>query len=394
MRLRLVNARWSIGLLLFIVLNINLTIWVRRVNDGSREFDLHPKHNNLGVQIASTLENSRELSEQTKSRYSLTNVTAESNGMDEPAYRTVVEIREVIREVVREVIRIVEVPVRANYSPITRADFSLHESTLPSFALDESEFALGSIIERSGESWNLHLTTFMLCHLIFEPSVGHSAVKKVHPVMKDTWHRAMSKFRNVRYHQSGARRTELNSEMIYCRITHSSTSVPYIVAGEFMPNRLTSDPNANGLLDILRCPMEDSEKAHEFIKSNQSLFVEIIRGNISIFTYHVPWRSRRTGFLLSAPKAASFLDSWKGSDSLTNNEKVPNGEKMDKLHICVPATSQAPTKDSLPVYLEFISHHLLIGASHIHLPVPFGWNSIEMHKFVTVFQSYIQEGTK
>ena len=394
MRLRVVNARWSIGLLLFIVLNINLTIWVRRVNDGSREFDLHPKHNNLGVQIASTLENSRELSEQTKSRYSLTNVTAESNGMDEPAYRTVVEIREVIREVVREVIRIVEVPGRANYSPITSADFLLEESTLPSFALDESEFAVGSIIERSGKSWNLHLTTFMLCHSIFEPSVGHSAVKKVHPVMKDTWHRAMLKFRNVRYHPSGARRIELDSEMIYCRITHSSTSVPYIVAGEFMPNRLTSDPNANGLLDILRCPMEDSEKAHEFINSNQSLSVEIIRGNISILSYHVPWRSRRTGFLLSVPKAASFLDSWKGSDSLTNNEKVPNREKMDKLHICVPATSQAPTKDSLPVYLEFISHHLLIGASHIHLPVPFGWNSIEMHKFVTIFQSYIQEGTK
>ena len=394
MRLRVVNARWSIGLLLFIVLNINLTIWVRRVNDGSREFDLHPKHNNLGVQIASTLENFRELSEQTKSRYSLTNVTAESNGMVEPAYRTVVEIREISREVVREVIRIVEVPVRANYSPITRADFSLEESTLPSFALDESEFAIGSIIERSGKSWNLYLTTFMLCHSILEPSAGQSAVKKVHPVMKDTWHRVMSKFRNVRYHQSGARRIELDSEMIYCKIAHSSTSVPYIVAGEFMPNRLTSDPNANGLLDILRCPMKDSEKAHKFINSNQSLSVEIIRGNISIFSYHVPWRSRRTGFLLSVPKAASLLDSWKGSDSLTNNEKVPNREKMDKLHICVSATSQAPTKDSLPLYLEFISHHLLIGASHIHLPVPFGWNSIEMRKFVTIFQSYIQEGTK
>ena len=390
---------------MFIVLNINVTLWMRRVYDGSRKVDLHPIYNNLDVQIASTLGdsvfvpamtaiNSLELSEQTYPSYSLTNVTAESNGIVEPAYRAVVEIREVIREVVREVIRIVEVPGRANYSPITSADFLLEESTLPSFALDESEFAVGSIIERSGKSWNLHLTTFMLCHSIFEPSVGHSAVKKVHPVMKDTWHRAMLKFRNVRYHPSGARRIELDSEMIYCRITHSSTSVPYIVAGEFMPNRLTSDPNANGLLDILRCPMEDSEKAHEFINSNQSLSVEIIRGNISILSYHVPWRSRRTGFLLSVPKVASFLDSWKGSDSLTNNEKVPNREKMDKLHICVPATSQAPTKDSLPVYLEFISHHLLIGASHIHLPVPFGWNSIEMYKFVTIFQSYIQEGTK
>ena len=57
MRLRVVNARWSIGLLLLIVLNINLTVWVRTVNDSSREFDLHPTHNNLGVQIASTWPN-------------------------------------------------------------------------------------------------------------------------------------------------------------------------------------------------------------------------------------------------------------------------------------------------------------------------------------------------
>ena len=67
---------------------------------------------------------------------------------------------------------------------------------------------------------------------------------------------------------------------------------------------------------------------------------------------------------------------------------------MDKLHICVPAMSQAPTKELLPLYLEFVSRHLLIGASYIHLLIPFGRNNIEMHKIVSIYQSYIQEGTK
>ena len=46
----------------------------------------------------------------------------------------------------------------------------------------------------------------------------------------------------------------------------------------------------------------------------------------------------------------------------------------------------------MPIYLEFVSHHLLIGASHIYLPVPFGWNSYYMRQFLEIFQSYIQEG--
>lgn len=34
----------------------------------------------------------------------------------------------------------------------------------------------------------------------------------------------------------------------------------------------------------------------------------------------------------------------------------------------------------------------LPGADHIHFPVPFGWGSQDMNTFVSVFQSYINEG--
>ena len=128
MRLRVVDARWCIGSLLFTVQNINVSLWIRRVFDGVRKVYFHPTYNNLGVRITSTLGNSvfipamtavtsLKLSEQTNASYSLTNFTAESNGIVESAHRAVVEICEVIREVVSEVIWTVEGPLRVNYSP-------------------------------------------------------------------------------------------------------------------------------------------------------------------------------------------------------------------------------------------------------------------------------------
>ena len=67
-------------------------------------------------------------------------------------------------------------------------------------------------------------------------------------------------------------------------------------------------------------------------------------------------------------------------------------DAIDKLHICIPYSSREPTRDTLPMYLEFVSHHLLLGASHINLPLPFGWNSNAMNRFTDIFQSYIDEG--
>ena len=103
---------------------------------------------------------------------------------------------------------------------------------------------------------------------------------------------------------------------------------------------------------------------------------------------------KKNRILVSNPKAASALDAWKGiNNSYKNkNNHIPEPNKNDKLHICVPLTSQFPSRKVLPIYLEFVSHHLLIGASHIYLPVPFGWNSYYMRQFLEIFQSYIQEG--
>lgn len=202
----------------------------------------------------------------------------------------------------------------------------------------------------------------------------------------------METFTTVRYLPSGARMQELESEKFYCKISHSSESEYYTVPGMFLPNRLTTDNNANRLLDVMRCPMSDSVKAFlKFANSNGSISVAIIRGKDVISKFSVPWKTRRTGYLQSTSKAASRLDTWKGHYS-TLDQKTTLKDPVDLLHICIPGSQRKPSKEDLPLVLEYVSHHLLIGASHITLPVSLPWGSPDMNRYIDVLQTYIQEG--
>lgn len=51
-----------------------------------------------------------------------------------------------------------------------------------------------------------------------------------------------------------------------------------------------------------------------------------------------------------------------------------------------------PSRRSLPLWLEFISHHLLLGVEHIYLPVTVGWQSRHMDQVIEVLSTYINEG--
>lgn len=276
------------------------------------------------------------------------------------------------------------------HNSITSPDYQLEKTTLPSFANDETEFIIGSIIERSSQSFDLFATTFMLCHYMLD-SHNPDGVQEVHSAMKDTWQRAMLKFEKVTYLASGTRRQETTDEKFFCRIRHSISSTSYIVPGHFMPNRLIDDSHQNRKLDILRCPIMNSHSAYnDFAGSSELMSIEVLRGNGTLVSFTIPWNTRKTGFLLSNPPAASVFNSWKGYDisQKTNSKK----ENIDKLHVCVPSSDQIPSKNNLPLFLEFVSHHLLIGVSHIHLPVTFAWNSVHMNRYIDIFQSYIQEG--
>ena len=401
-----------------IVTNMHISLWIHRVYDKNRSKDFHPLYSDFANEFAMKRANySRESYLQSTRLLELEKIESDSNATEslpeyvgppislhmeanlsknysEPAVVPTALNNLAQASASDAVVMTVHTADRRKIPP---TDYILPRKALPAFASDESEYILSSIIERSSSSANLHLTTFMLCHYALEPSVSIQNVHKVHPVMRETWRRAVAKFQSTQYHPSGARVQEADEDIFRCRIRHSSDSAPYVVVGMFMPNRLTADPSANRLLDILRCPLVESQAAYRsFAKSNGSIYTEIIRGNTTIATFTVPWNSRQTGFLQSHSKAATAVDAWRGHESIMDDRPSEVKETVrgiDKLHICIPCSSKEPTLSTLPMYLEFVSHHLLLGASHINLPLPFGWNSHAMNRFTDIFQSYIDEGT-
>ena len=124
----------------------------------------------------------------------------------------------------------------------------------------------------------------------------------------------------------------------------------------------------------------------QFVDSNSLLVVDIIRGNYTITRFSIPWKTRRTGFMLSQPDEASHLDAWKNSEisSLYDNSSrniYLDREKSPIVHLCVPGISKPVNKLNLPLFLEFISHHLLLGVDHIFFP---SGNTLFSNNFIII----------
>ena len=404
MRLRLIHTRWCVASIVVMVISVQVSLWVFRVHQISPAGSLHAlrreimiiagsNRDKLNFEVNSHSEGSLEM-RLTGPAPSLSNSVSSkdlnSTPTPEKTAQTVLAdpLKSTLPKAVKDAVTIGEIARRK----FTLIDHAAPKSALPSFSADGSEYILSSMIERSSLSADLFMTTFMLCHHALQPSPKFLRVNKVHPIMKMTWRSTVANIHRTRYHPSGARIQEADDEIFRCKIRHSLESIPYTVTGVFMPNMLTADPAANRLLDILRCPLMESQAAYRsFANSNGSIYTEIIRGNTTIAAFAVPWKSRQTGFLLSRSIAATAVDTWRGHE-LTMDDRSSVVQAIDKLHICIPFSSQEPTRSTLPMYLEFVSHHLLLGASHINLPLPFGWNSLAMKRFTNIFQSYIDEG--
>ena len=262
-------------------------------------------------------------------------------------------------------------------------------STLPAFASDYTDIALAAVIERTHDSWDLHLTTFMLCHtFLWEPSPGYG-MRGLRPENADTWRLAMKKFNSTRYEESGRRKTEL---AIICRIRNSHDSPLYDVVGEFMPNANTPDANANKRLDIFRCKMKDAEWAYRHLAgSDEKVDVEIVQNGIVLFHFQVPWKTRRHGFLMSSPAMADSFDAWKGFDRNDTSGALPGSKGGDALYMSVPGLESPLSQRTLPMYAEFLQHHYLLGVEHIFVAAAYAWNGKNMADFLTSMHSFIDD---
>ena len=102
--------------------------------------------------------------------------------------------------------------------------------TLPAFANDHSEMFLASMIERQADSWDLHLTTFLLCAkvLVFNRNTGTAEDMYRDRDAIIQWSKASLAFKNATYQQNGARTP---SPRHYCKITTKAGDKAYVVEG-------------------------------------------------------------------------------------------------------------------------------------------------------------------
>ena len=160
-----------------------------------------------------------------------------------------------------------------------------HTPQLPTFATDFSEFAFSSLIEREFDSFDLHVTTFLMSHLTLDPSTGTSAAGRVHPDAEDDWNRLIEAASHTEYHLNGMRKQHPQMQY-FCHISNSLGSERYSVEATFLPNRLTADGNSNRLLDIMRCKMSDTEEAYRRLAGSQkAVQVDLLRGSKTVLSF-------------------------------------------------------------------------------------------------------------
>ena len=103
-------------------------------------------------------------------------------------------------------------------------------SILPAFSQDKSDLFLASMIEREADSWNLHVTTFLLCHKILRSEPLHSESRRIRDDKETltTWAQAIVAFNDTKY-EDGIRVTP---PRYLCKITASSSRTAYSVPGK------------------------------------------------------------------------------------------------------------------------------------------------------------------
>lgn len=263
---------------------------------------------------------------------------------------------------------------------------SSHVPILPEFTADGKDYVFSAIIERTFDSYGPYVTTFFLSHHMMEAFLLNGVgVERASPKTRSIWKQASKKFQSLEYDNAGRRSSKLSYT---CKISHSDRDVWYEVPAKFLPNRLATDVNSNRRLDILRCPIQDAVNATEFFqRTDHELRLEILCDRISLISFTIPWRSRRTGYMLDSLPGASNIDAWKSKDLATSD-----AHDVPIVHLSMPGSRLLPTKKNIALILEYVAHHLNIGFDHIYFTTALPWDSDEMSHLLQVVKSFVLEG--
>ena len=137
--------------------------------------------------------------------------------------------------------------------------------------------------------------------------------------------------------------------------------------------------------------MRDTKAAYLTLANTSAVMtVEILKGNVTIIAYRVPWKTRTSGYLLEwEPSVNSRFDPWKGFDPRVH----PADWTQDRLYMAVPGINYAPSRYALAQTLEFVQHHRLMGVQHMFLATSIGHDTADMRLLLRVLRSFIDDGS-
>lgn len=280
---------------------------------------------------------------------------------------------------------------------------------LPSISNDESELVLGSIIERVSMSTDLYVSTFLLSRSVIDPEEDrNSKIDRVNIDFKANISKVIEKLTTINYQQNGVRRKVFSYA---CRVSYPSHGIEYTIPGDFMPNRVSVDPNANKKLDILRCKLQNSPQfietlmasftntnaksmnlpSFKILSEKDELEVEILRDNHVVSRFAIPWKTRRVGYLLSTHQ--SRYNYWQHYGKIISPTAQKSTDDIT-VHICAsrdPYTDAWSPRSYIQL-IEWIQHHSNIGIKHLYLSTELAWGTSQMNALIKNLSPYIQDG--
>ena len=115
--------------------------------------------------------------------------------------------------------------------------------------------------------------------------------------------------------------------------------------GEFIPNILSSDFNANARTEVMRCKTEKSKEAYMTLaRTRQEVTVEILREETLLSRFKVPWSTRVQSRFLSRPDDPIYASSTStsNSDSNSNLNTDSDSRPRSRSRILLEGTSLYP----------------------------------------------------
>lgn len=179
---------------------------------------------------------------------------------------------------------------------------------LPAFASDYSEFFFGAILQRNKCSSYLTLSIFTLNHKVLSSTSSEAGALKIEEKKILEWEKAEAASTKTRYSSNGSRVYTSDIDKIYCLIKYSKYfhDTEYRTDIQYIPSNHSSDSDMNYKIDIMQSNIKFMDinttlKAIYNSNVNDFMTIRIMRHTHELIKFRLPWRTRKTGYMLTYP---------------------------------------------------------------------------------------------